>query len=224
MLLVLLLQLFQRILGFECCVHAHVANDSLRSPPVLPTRVPHTRPLHSYVRLARRQREQVFYEPTALARCREGSIILLRLCAALEAFDITIDPDQAALDSTPRWPILEEEDEWDRRAEAASVSASAAATTTAAAAAGSSYSPRAPSHNSFGQAGAAAGAGGASRAASASASAPATAPPPQQQDEFGSLSWFQQQRQRQKQEAAAAAGRSSSGGWAASALSEIDQV
>lgn len=158
---------------------------------------------------------KVFYEPTALARCREGSIILLRLCAALEAFDVAIDSDQSALNSAPRWPILEEEDEWDRRAQAAATAATAAtaaSTTTG----GSSYS-RAPSHNSFGQGQAAAGV---PRAASASASASASAPPPQ--EEFGSLSWFQQQRQRQKQEAAA--GRSDSGGWAASALSEIDQV
>ncbi|CAM9317206.1 unnamed protein product, partial [Hapterophycus canaliculatus] len=44
---------------------------------------------------------KVFYEPTALARCREGSTILLRLCAALEAFDVAINADQSALDSPP---------------------------------------------------------------------------------------------------------------------------
>ncbi|CAM9347045.1 unnamed protein product, partial [Ectocarpus sp. 13 AM-2016] len=69
---------------------------------------------------------KVFYEPTALARCREGSIILLRLCAALEAFDVVIDTDQSDLDTPPRWPILEEEEEWDRRAEATYSAAAAA--------------------------------------------------------------------------------------------------
>lgn len=60
-------------------------------------------------------------------RCREGSTILLRLCAALEAFDIAIDTDQSSLDIEPRWPIIEEEAEYDRQAaeDAAAAEASA---------------------------------------------------------------------------------------------------
>lgn len=64
---------------------------------------------------------QVFYEPTALARCEEGSTIFLRLCSALEAFDVAVDADQLELNTAPSWPILEAEEEWDRRAEAAAV-------------------------------------------------------------------------------------------------------
>lgn len=133
---------------------------------------------------------QVFYEPTALARCREGSTILLRLCAAVEAFDVAINADQSALDSPPRWQILEEEDEWDRRAEASAIAAESAATATPA-------TQRTPAHSSLGQA-----AG--------------------HEEQKESMSWFQEQQQRQRREEAA--GRSSEGGWAASALSEIDQV
>lgn len=152
----------------------------------------------------------MFYEPTALARCREGSIILLRLCAALEAFDVAIATDQSALNTPPRWPILEEEEEWDRRAEEASSAAAAAA-----AAAASSTRARTASR-SFDETAVAGGAMGRSAAA-----ATAKVPPA----EHGSVSWFQEQRQRQREEEEAAAGRRSDvGGWAASALSEIDQV
>ncbi|CAM9814124.1 unnamed protein product [Ectocarpus sp. 6 AP-2014] len=153
---------------------------------------------------------KVFYEPTALARCREGSIILLRLCAALEAFDVAIDTDQSALNTPPRWPILEEEEEWDRRAEEASSAAAAAA----AAAASGTRARTAP--GSFDETAVAGGAMGRSAAAGTARVPPA---------EHGSVSWFQEQRQRQREEEAAAAGRRSDmGGWAASALSEIDQL
>ncbi|CAB1111428.1 unnamed protein product [Ectocarpus sp. CCAP 1310/34] len=152
---------------------------------------------------------KVFYEPTALARCREGSIILLRLCAALEAFDVAIDTDQSALDTPPRWPILEEEEEWDRLAEEESSGAAAAA------AAASGTHARTASR-SFDETTVAGGAMGRSAAAATARGPPA---------EHGSVSWFQEQRQRQREEEAAAAGRRSDvGGWAASALSEIDQL
>lgn len=55
---------------------------------------------------------QVFYEPTALARCREGSAIFVRLCSALEEFDVGVDADDSALNAPPSWPILAHEGDW----------------------------------------------------------------------------------------------------------------
>lgn len=122
---------------------------------------------------------KVFYEATALVRCREGSTIFLRLCSALEAFDLSIDTDQSALDSRPRWPILDQEVEMDRRHEEEIASA---ANTSAAE----------PSSN---------------------------------QNEPSTMTWFEQQRERQQQEQRAEGrGVPDRRNWAASALSEIDQV
>lgn len=123
----------------------------------------------------------MFYEATALVRCREGSTIFLRLCSALEAFDLTVDIDQSGLDSRPRWPILDEEVEMDRRHEEEMASAANANAN----AAESSSSKNEPS----------------------------------------TMTWFEQQRERQHQEQRAEGrGVPERRNWAASALSEIDQV
>lgn len=140
---------------------------------------------------------KVFYEPTALARCEEGSTILLRLCAALEAFDIAVDADQSQLDISPAWPILDQEAEWDARfAEQATAGAAGVAPQNA------PYGQRAPSNQQN---------AGASASSSAGSRRLYTATDTERSD-------GQQQQWRE----AASDGRG--GGWIAAATSEIDKV
>lgn len=139
---------------------------------------------------------KVFYEPAALLRCEEGSTILLRLCSALEAFDLAIDADQSGLDRQPYWPIIEAELEADRQAEASAAAAAASAASARADAVGNGSSARGSSSHVQGW-----------------------DQVPSSRD--GEESWFRQQQRRQQQEQPES-GRG--GGWAASALSEFDQV
>ena len=152
-------------------------------------------------------------------RCREGSIILLRLCAALEAFDLAIDNDQSGLNGRPRWPILEGEEQ---REHAAAEAAAAIARENLSANPNYDANPNAfrnsnanggGSSSGRGSAGAIGLGGGFDRGSKESA--------PQGEEE----SWFNQQRKRQEQEREEEGKwRPTAGGWAASALSEIDQV